>query len=151
MRPEAALTQGKSQMPVLSDRSSDHSSNSSSNASSALTDISTLIISREISADSALFALQIPEQLVFFEGHFEDFPILPGVVQVDWVYKLAEVVFNLEIPSQISIPKVKFSYPVYPGTTIDLRLDYDFKKGRLSFNYQNDSRVCSSGVLRFAP
>lgn len=108
------------------------------------------IISQELSSDSASFVFEISSRLKFFQGHFDQFPILPGVVQVDWVYRFAQLVFKLDIPSEIDIPNVKFSYPIYPDVTIYLNLEYDIQKSKLSFKYRNQNKICSSGVLRFS-
>lgn len=107
------------------------------------------IVSSELSSESASLVIRIPSSLHFFEGHFDQFPILPGVVQVDWVYRFAQLVFNLDTPTEIDLPNIKFSSPIYPETTIHLNLEYDVQKSRLSFKYKDQEKTCSSGIIGF--
>jgi len=43
----------------------------------------------EIEGQKLSATLFLPENLVYFDGHFEDMPILPGVVQIHWAIELA--------------------------------------------------------------
>lgn len=86
-----------------------------------------------------------------FIGHFPDLPILPGVVQLDWVASLGRR-FVPALHGQASctgMDQLKFQAVVRPDTTLRLLLTWDPTKHQLVFEFKNGERVCSSGRLRF--
>ncbi len=65
----------------------------------------------------------------FFEGHFPDHPIMPGVLileamaQVGGVYALlAKEVGENQVPYFVGIDNAKFRKPVLPGDVLNLEL-----------------------------
>lgn len=44
----------------------------------------------------AQLQLHMPQDLIYFEGHFPGFQILPGVVQLDWAIHFACKLFNIQ-------------------------------------------------------
>jgi 3-hydroxyacyl-[acyl-carrier-protein] dehydratase len=65
----------------------------------------------------------------FFEGHFPDHPIMPGVLileamaQVGGVYALlAKEVSENQVPYFVGIDNAKFRKPVLPGDVLNLEL-----------------------------
>lgn len=84
--------------------------------------------------------------LLWFQGHFPHFPLLPGVVQLDWALTLAAEYLGLAArPS--SRFQVKYKGAIFPGDTVTLALRHDSAKARLTFEYRRDGAVCSSGSL----
>jgi len=66
----------------------------------------------------------------FFQGHFPDHPIMPGVLileamaQVGGVYAiLANEVGESQVPYFVGIDKAKFRKPVLPGDVLRLALE----------------------------
>jgi 3-hydroxyacyl-[acyl-carrier-protein] dehydratase len=66
----------------------------------------------------------------FFQGHFPDHPIMPGVLileamaQVGGVYAhLAKEVGENQVPYFVGIDKAKFRKPVVPGDILQLNLE----------------------------
>jgi 3-hydroxyacyl-[acyl-carrier-protein] dehydratase len=66
----------------------------------------------------------------FFQGHFPDHPIMPGVLileamaQVGGVYAiLAKEVGENQVPYFVGIDKAKFRKPVLPGDVLSLNLE----------------------------
>lgn len=80
----------------------------------------------------------------FFKGHFENFPILAGVVQILFASMVIKDIFNLEC-SIGQIRKIKFKNIIEPDKIINLRVEQ--KKSNFEFTYYNNDNIYSSGVL----
>lgn len=92
--------------------------------------------------------LLIPGSLFYFEGHFPFYPILPGVVQLDWAVHFA----RRHLPFETAITKtvrVKFSKPIRPGDRLRLVLAQTSARDRLSFTYGDDEGPRASGQITF--
>ena len=92
--------------------------------------------------------LLVPDALLYFQGHFPDFPILPGIVQLDWVIQYGRQHFALGAHAPTTI-KIKFRKPIRPNHRIMLILKHS--RGRLEFDYADAEGLCSSGQIGFAP
>ncbi len=80
----------------------------------------------------ARLALLISPDMHHFQGHFPDQPILPGVVQLDWVIALAREAF--ELPKQfLRMETLKFQALIPPRTRLELSLDWNPARSALSF------------------
>lgn len=76
--------------------------------------------SRRVTEDAFSVRLALPEDLIWFSGHFPAQPLLPGVAQLEWVMQFANAwlgSIRLE-----EIQTVKFVQPVLPRETLELRL-----------------------------
>jgi len=104
---------------------------------------------RAISEDSAFFVFTLPSNLLYFKGHFEGFPVLPGVVQLDWV--MAEASHWLGAASFEGVQRLKFMRPMLPDMVVRLDLKINRSKQQLTFRYSDEQGVFSSGRvnLRF--
>ncbi|SEF60080.1 ApeI family dehydratase [Marinobacterium lutimaris] len=93
--------------------------------------------------------IRLPEELIYFDGHFDAVPILPGVVQLHWAHQLAcEHLVQLEQFS--GMERVKFQSLARPGDELNLQLAYDPERARLSFSYSDGDIQYSSGRLCYA-
>lgn len=79
-----------------------------------------------------------------FDGHFPNCPILPGVIQLDWVMKLAKMIFPIGEPSAQNF-QIKFSQIIRPGK-ITLHLKYMGSK--IEFEYYVGGQKSSSGSIK---
>ncbi len=92
----------------------------------------------------------VPRDLLFFRGHFEDAPLLAGVVQLT----------NLAVPEirerwpdlgvLRSLARIKFRRPIRPDETIVLLLERSEHQPSVSFQIARRGEPCSSGTLLFA-
>jgi acyl-coenzyme A synthetase/AMP-(fatty) acid ligase len=84
----------------------------------------------------------------YFNGHFEKFPLLPAVVQVDIAIRQAALRFGSSLNLN-RILKVKFMNPILPETPLKLELNYIDSENKLSFDFFNEESNAhySSGVL----
>jgi acyl-coenzyme A synthetase/AMP-(fatty) acid ligase len=94
--------------------------------------------------------LSVPEDLAFLEGHFEGFPVVPGVVQVGWVMEAARAAFGAE-PRLAAIENLKFKELLLPGQRLRLELEWSPGREVLRFRLAAGERVFSTGRARLRP
>lgn len=97
---------------------------------------------------SVSLQLLIPPALHYFENHFQGFPILPGVVQLNWAIHYAHE--HLPVSgSFLMMENIKFQSAVLPGARMELSLELVPEKHHLEFIYSNDEKKYSSGRIVF--
>lgn len=106
------------------------------------------ILQANVMPESALLSLHIPTDLSWFDGHFPDAKVLPGVVQVDWAGKLGKALFPALTTFQ-QLGNIKFKTMIMPDTQLTLELQYNESKGSLKFQYFNANNVFSTGSIKF--
>jgi 3-hydroxyacyl-[acyl-carrier-protein] dehydratase len=74
----------------------------------------------------------------YFQGHFPDYPIMPGVLIIEAMAQAAAVGLKAIFPEYkdklfvlAAVDKVKFRHPVYPGDTLILEAKGFKKKGSI--------------------
>lgn len=102
----------------------------------------------QASADKAHLTLHVDPQLAWFEGHFPEQKVLPGVVQIDWAGKIAKALFVQDYAFK-QLTNIKFKTMVMPDTTLDLELAFNAEKGALKFHFFNQSESFSMGSFKF--
>ena len=102
--------------------------------------------SRVVAPGVVELELDIQPGLLWFEGHFPDAPILPGVVQIDWAVQFARLHLGLDLPAAREF-QIKFKAMILPGDSVTLALRHDAAKGRLGFEYRRGDTVCSIGTV----
>ena len=107
------------------------------------------VLSVQREGDTARLSLHIPGDLMYFRGHFQQVPLLPGVVQVDWAIRLAQAQFALP-PHFKKLSALKFMRVLSPGTQTELQLHWQRDRGELSFRYTSGDTIYSSGRIQFA-
>jgi 3-hydroxymyristoyl/3-hydroxydecanoyl-(acyl carrier protein) dehydratase len=96
----------------------------------------------KVSATSPLFA--------FFQGHFRDFPVLPGVVQLNNVVLHAARRRWPALGRLERVVSLKFRSPIRPDDHLAVHLSRaDHTK--VTFEIKRAAKIVSSGVLRFSP
>ncbi len=88
--------------------------------------------------------LDVPADLPCFLGHYPDLPILPGVVQIDWVMQLAVRHLQCGQPSATDF-RIKFKRLIAPCAPLALTLRHDKVRHRLEFVYRLGDLVASEG------
>lgn len=107
-----------------------------------------IIISRKVDENSIELVLDMLKNLDCFNGHFDDFPVVPGVALIEWAVKAADVhLVKSHIFSGMS--QIKFQKFIKPNQIIRLRLDLDPESMSLKYKYHNAGNVYSSGILKF--
>ncbi|MDY7578931.1 AMP-binding protein [Herbaspirillum sp. RTI4] len=99
-------------------------------------------------AQHLLMQLSIAADLHYFDGHFQNAPVLPGVAQVEWAILYAQHHFAMP-PLFTGMQALKFQRVIRPGDTVMLQLDYDPLKSVLSFRFYTGDAPHSSGRISF--
>ena len=104
--------------------------------------------------DSVVLTLHIPTDLDYFKGHFDQAPILAGVVQLHWAAKFAQQYLDISATDVMDIQVLKFQEMILPGQEIVLTLTKKSTE-KVLFSYQStplngDIKSHSSGRLIFA-
>jgi 3-hydroxymyristoyl/3-hydroxydecanoyl-(acyl carrier protein) dehydratase len=107
------------------------------------------IVSQQQTGLGAELQLRVPATTPYFEGHYPNHPILPGVVQIGWAEQLARRYFALP-ECFIALEALKFQDLIFPGATLTLTLRYKPERAKLEFNYRSAQGQHSSGRLAYA-
>lgn len=86
--------------------------------------------------------LRVPEDLCYLEGHFDRFPVVAGVVQLEWIHEMAAELLGVR-PTVARLQKVKFHRLLQSGQSFSLRLEHDRVRHRIGY-------LLHDGELRFA-
>ena len=89
-----------------------------------------------------------PKTCNFFEGHFKNFPIVPGVVQLYFAQKYIETFCKVDIKVW-QIKRIKFSNVILPDTIIKLRLINQHNFVTFEFLNQNGEIYSSGNFTKF--
>lgn len=88
----------------------------------------------------------VPLDLRYFNGHFATFPLVPGVVQLQWAVDLARrFACGGEVVAQVE--NLKYQQFIRPNDTVRLTLRWDAAKGKTHFALYTGDKTCSSGRL----
>lgn len=105
------------------------------------------------SADSAVkntlvFKGIVPLDLIYFKGHFTNFPLVPGVVELQWaIAKIPELLGrSIEIER---IDNLKYQQFLRPNDEVELTLTWDEAKKRVKFQLKSNNEPCASGLVIF--
>lgn len=98
--------------------------------------------------DTRRFELQIRPDLPWFRGHFENLPILPGVVQLELIVAAQIRRSWPELGAVRRLLRIKFRKPIRPGQTLVLEL---VRAGaQVTYSLTRGAEICSSGTLEHA-
>ncbi len=94
----------------------------------------------------------VPENLLCCDGHFKDYPVVPGVAQVHWA---ADYIGDLVRHSValMAIESLKFYNPLLPGQNCLLELQHTSGTQKINFRFYAEQHKISSGrfVINSAP
>lgn len=81
--------------------------------------------------------LLFPATSDYYDGHFPEFKLLPAVVQVDMVLRLARNF--LEVPKELSkMNRTRFANPILPDVPVVVKITYNVDAGKVTFAYTSE-------------
>ncbi len=105
------------------------------------------ILDQQISEHHATLTLRVDADIVDFTGHFTQFPLLPGVSQIDWAVFYGQTLLHAA-PMFVGMEVIKFQEPITPGMVVTLKLEWVEDKQKLYFSYKSDTATHSSGRIK---
>jgi 3-hydroxymyristoyl/3-hydroxydecanoyl-(acyl carrier protein) dehydratase len=90
--------------------------------------------------------LQVPGDLAYLAGHFPDFPVVPGIVQLGWILEAARQLLGAPVTVR-RIEVLKFKALLRPADVFRLRVEHSPARSALEFRLWNDAQVFASGRL----
>lgn len=84
----------------------------------------------------------------WFEGHFPQFAILPGVVQIGWAEHFARDLYGIDTGVCV-LEQVKFKRPILPGAELTLVLTPNLTAHKVRYEYRDADTSYSGGILNF--
>lgn len=83
----------------------------------------------EFRKEEAGFSWKVPVDLPYFDGHFPNQPILPGIAILDASIELTRSELeSVATPFVQKIVSLKFAAPIYPGDDLRLELTREEKR-----------------------
>lgn len=98
--------------------------------------------------------VHVPPAYVFFRGHFDDVPMLPGVVQLTEIVVPLARRLHPDLGALRQLRRVRFRRPILPGEAVKVVLGerVTIATGfELTFDVRMGSVPVASGTLAFAP
>ncbi len=108
-----------------------------------------IILRKVVSESTAEYYLKIPHDLAYLEGHFQNMPIVPGVVQLHWAIEFAKADLNLQGGVKQG-NQIKFTRLLKPNDEVCLSLEYHRDKCSVSYSYRAGELSYSSGRMTFS-
>lgn len=96
--------------------------------------------------NKAILKLRIQPELVYFNGHFPEQPILPGVAQLAWAEHYGKLLFAIGQPF-LTMEVIKFKKIIQPEAVITMTLEWKPDTGKLYFDLHSATDPHSSGRL----
>ncbi|MFC7290836.1 AMP-binding protein [Hirschia litorea] len=100
----------------------------------------------DIDGFEAKISFKVSPNLPWFEGHFKDNPILPGLAQTHMAARLSEEIWAVE-PASFNVNRMKFQQVIQPHEVIDLELKFKPDTQRLTFAFTRADAKVSSGTI----
>ncbi len=108
-----------------------------------------IVLSSQDNDGGIVLTLKVPRDLRYFDGHFDQSPILPGVVQLQWAERYARERFQLN-GDFVRLEALKFQKIATPGITLTLELSFSEKNKKILFKYTSSVGQHASGRIVLA-
>lgn len=92
---------------------------------------------------------KVPLDLIYFEGHFAHFPLVPGVIELQWIIDQIRRLFEIQ-NHILRVDNLKFQKFLRPNDDIVLILKWEKEKSRVVFQLKTEDEMCASGSVIFS-
>lgn len=104
-------------------------------------------VNNQGTADEAIAQIRIPPDSPWFDGHFPEAPVLPGIAQLGMVHDLLCRIFNQRLPvAQVS--RVRFKQMIRPDQDLILTVKTGDAPGSHSFRITGNEGLICNGLIR---
>ena len=100
----------------------------------------------ETEGSGSCVTFRVQNDLPWFEGHFENAPVLPGLAQVHLAVRLAEEIWSVR-PASFNIARMKFQQVIRPNDFVKLSLLFDFQRRKLNYSLDGEKSRFSSATI----
>lgn len=106
---------------------------------------------KRVASNALEIQVSVPQDCIWFTGHFPGEPILPGIALVHTVYQAIawDAQDRGEAVQISSLKRIRFTGPVRPGENFLLNLTHEDLDGERLFNFKvavKENIVCSGLV-----
>jgi acyl-coenzyme A synthetase/AMP-(fatty) acid ligase len=108
------------------------------------------LLSETREAHSLERRLEVPAELAYLEGHFENVPVVAGVVLLRWIMSAAADLIGRS-PRVLGIEALKFPALLRPGQRLTLCVEVSEALDRLRFRASDGDRVFAIGRCPLVP
>jgi 3-hydroxymyristoyl/3-hydroxydecanoyl-(acyl carrier protein) dehydratase len=115
----------------------------------------TIVQSQHPASNEVELLLNIDRDICYFDGHFPQAPILPGVVQIHWAEHYGREYFTEQLPARESFSQleaIKFQHIIRPSQQVKLKLTWLADKRKLNFQLsdQQGDMQYATGRIAFS-
>lgn len=96
--------------------------------------------------NEVVFTARIPLDLVYLKGHFSNFPLVPGVVELQWAVEQIPILLGREIMIE-RVDNLKYQAFIRPHDQVELRLTWMAEKQRVKFTFKANGELAGSGLI----
>ena len=92
---------------------------------------------------------KVPLDLLYLKDHFANFPLVPGVIELQWISEKVNAFLGREVTFS-RVDKLKFQKFLRPNDTFILQLNANESLDKITFQLKVDNEICCSGVAILA-
>ena len=98
-----------------------------------------------VDEDRAEITIVIPVALRYLSGHFDEMPVVPGVVLLHWVYCYCNEYLHCQLNSK-EVNHVKFFKPINPGAQVNLILERNANGVKFLYKDRSDVKFAAGYI-----
>jgi 3-hydroxymyristoyl/3-hydroxydecanoyl-(acyl carrier protein) dehydratase len=105
------------------------------------------LVAAASSSNEKVFDFNLPNNLKYFDGHFDGQPILAAVAQLHLVDRLVKSHFEKSLAFS-GMKQLKFMSPIVPNEAIRLKV-VDKKNYQFAFEFSCNDKLKAKGVIYY--